>query len=150
MEKKASEYQFMIFRIFDKLFGARLNDTVEILPPAKIREIPLSYFYVKGIMDYRGDFLPVVSLRRRFSLDDPIDGERFVVVINLSERLGLTVDEVMGIATVEEGKIEPPPPKVMGIGSQYIKGIIKYDERPVVILDLYALFTTQWRIQMAL
>lgn len=150
MEKKASENQFMIFRILDKLFGARLNDTVEILPPAKIREIPLSYFYVKGIMDYRGNFLPVVSLRRRFSLDDPIDGERFIIVINLGERVGLTVDEVMGIATVEKDKVEPPPTKVMGIGSQYIKGMINYDDRPVVILDLHALFTTQWRIQMVI
>ncbi|MBI5042299.1 MAG: purine-binding chemotaxis protein CheW [Nitrospirae bacterium] len=140
----------MIFRILDKLFGVKLAETVEIISPAKIREVPLSYFYVKGIMDYRGDFLPVLSLRRRFSLDDPIDGERFILVVKAEERFGLTIDEVMGIVTVSDDKIEPSPPKVMGIGSKYISGVIKYDERQTVILDMRVLFSTQSRIQLVL
>ena len=150
MVKKASEVQFMIFRILDKLFGVRLSETVEIISPSRIREVPLSYFYVKGLMDYRGEFLPVMSLRRRFSLDDPIDGEKFILVIKADERFGLTIDEVMGIATVSDDKIEPSPPKVMGISSRYVSGLIKHDERQAVILDINLLFTTQSRIQLAL
>ncbi|MBI5182024.1 MAG: purine-binding chemotaxis protein CheW [Nitrospirae bacterium] len=138
----------MVFRILDKLFGVRLNDTVEIIPPAKIREVPLTYFYVKGMMDYRGDFLPILSLRRRFSLDDPIDGDKFIVVIKSVEHFGVAVDDVIGIATVGDDKIESPPPKVMGISSKYMGGIIKHDERQVIILDMDALFTTQSRIQL--
>lgn len=147
---KASEAQFMILRILDKLFGIKLAEAVEIISPSRIREIPLSYFYVKGIMDYRGGYLPVMSLRRRFSLDDPIDGEKFVLVVNADERFGFTIDEVMGISTVSDDKIEPSPPKVNGISSQYVSGLIKHDERQAVILDVKLLFSTQSRIQLAL
>lgn len=150
MVKKTSEVQFMIFRILDKLFGVKLAETVEIMSSSRIREIPLSYFYVKGIMDYRSDFLPVMSLRRRFSLDEPIEGEKFILIVKADERFGITIDEVMGISTVSDDKIEPPPPKVMGISSQFITGIIKHDERQAVILDMKALFTTQSRIQLVL
>jgi len=150
MIKKTSESQFMIFRILDKLFGIKLTEAVEIISPSRIREIPLSYFYVKGIMDYRGYYLPIMSLRRRFSLDDPIDGEKFILVVNADERFGFTIDEVMGIAAVSDDKIEPSSPKVMGISSKFVTGLIKHDERQAVILDINLLFTTQSRIQLAL
>ncbi|HEU0055139.1 MAG TPA: chemotaxis protein CheW, partial [Longimicrobium sp.] len=100
--------------------------------------------------DVRGTLVPVVDLRRRFELKEPgyDDDTRIVLVDFQGERLGLVVDAVTEVLRAPETAISAPPAYVRGLAAEYLRGIVRLENRLVVLLDLDRILTSQERIAL--
>ena len=82
--------------------------------------------------------IPVIDLRSRFTMEYRAhDSHTRIIVIELHGMIiGFVVDEVSEVLRIQSNTVEPPPPVVAGIESEYIKGVGKLDDRLLILLDL--------------
>jgi purine-binding chemotaxis protein CheW len=127
---------FLIFRLGPEEFGIDIANVVEIFSSQKIYEVPEMEEYVSGVINIRGDVVPLLDLRRRFGLKAAPKKERTILVRTSSETLGLTVDEVKEILEFEDTEISKPPTIFKGLASEFLVGLGKKEGRVVILLDL--------------
>ncbi|MDF2522165.1 MAG: chemotaxis protein CheW, partial [Clostridia bacterium] len=122
----------------------------EISPYQKPTKVPNTPAFVDGIMNLRGEVIPIVSLKKRFNLPETeiTEQTRLIVVNNGSRRTGFVVDDASEVLTMNEEDIEDAPPMIAGADRRYIKGVGKLDNRILIILDLHKLFTDEEEQQL--
>ncbi len=135
------ERQFVTFRLADGEYGIPINEIQEIDRSSKMTRIPKSAAYVDGVTNLRGEVIPVINARRRFSLPAKEADERTrVIIIDVNgSKTGLLVDSVREVLNLSQADIAPPPASIAsGIEQRYISGIGKVDggKRMVVLLNV--------------
>jgi purine-binding chemotaxis protein CheW len=130
--------QVVIFDVSNESYAVNIARVHEIIRLQQITIIPGAPPYVEGVINLRGKVIPVLDLRKRFSLQatDHTRASRIVVVEINGQTLGLVVDGVSEVLRIPTDCIEPPSPLVAGIESRYLRGIAKLEERLIVLLDL--------------
>ena len=105
-----------------------------------ITHVPNVQTYIEGIVNLRGNVLPVMDIRKRFHLAEieRTDSSSIVVVDVDSRKTGVIVDAVSNVMRLNRDAIEPPPPIIAGLDASFVKGVgkIKNDERMLIILNL--------------
>jgi len=88
--------------------------------------------------------IPVVDIRKKFHLKiKAVTKETRIIVVNImSKTIGLIVDSVSEVLRIDSNTIQPPPPLIAGLDSDYIKGVGKLDDRLIILLDIDKIFTT--------
>jgi purine-binding chemotaxis protein CheW len=127
---------FLVFKLGPEEFGLDIANVVEIFKSQKIFEVPEIEEYIAGVINVRGEVMPLVDLRKRFGLKPSPVKERTVLVRTNDETLGLIVDEVKEILNFEEEEISKPPTIFKGLAAKYLVGLGKKEGRVVVLLDL--------------
>jgi purine-binding chemotaxis protein CheW len=134
--------QLISFSIGSERFGVQILVIQEIIMMSAITEIPNSPDFVEGVINLRGNIIPVLDLRKRLRLRGGVrpggtkPGTRILVVEIEDNVTGFIVDSVAKVITVPAAKISPPPEIVMaGVQSQYISGVVHLDEGILIILD---------------
>jgi purine-binding chemotaxis protein CheW len=134
--------QLISFSIGSERFGVQILVIQEIIMMSTITEIPNSPDFVEGVINLRGNIIPVLDLRKRLRLRGvprsagPKPGTRILVVEIDDSVTGFIVDAVAKVITVPAARIAPPPDIVMaGVQSQYISGVSHMDEGILIILD---------------
>jgi purine-binding chemotaxis protein CheW len=107
--------------------------------PAQITRVPKTPKFLEGVVNLRGEVLPVVDQRRRFDmpkLDAGTTGRRLVVIQTERHRAGLIVDSVAEVLRVLPDAIEPPP-DLTDATSRLVRGVINLEssQRLVLVLD---------------
>jgi purine-binding chemotaxis protein CheW len=89
-------------------------------------------------VNLRGDVIPVIDLYKRFNLTaTEITEESRIVIVNVKDiTVGITVDAVSEVITLEETAFAPPPPLVAGIEASFVEAIGKLDERLLILLNM--------------
>lgn len=137
--------QLVGFRLGAELFGVDILKVQDINRMMAVTKIPHSPEFVEGVINLRGTILPVIDLRKRFGLEecDYTKSSRIVVVDVSGQKVGFVVDAVEEVLRVPGNTIEPPPPIVSGIDSDYIEGVGKLKdakngnaERLLILLNL--------------
>ena len=96
----------------------------EILQPLPITPVPRAPEYVEGVVDLRGEVIPVVDARKRLGVPERTGGRPKVLVLQLAGRvLGLVVDAVTGVVRLPRSAIGPPPPLLDGGGPRLFLGV---------------------------
>jgi len=134
-----TEQQYVIFRLMGQLFGAAIDVVREVTYQTPVTRLPNTPEYVEGVVDLRGEVLPVVNLRKRLGLPSrDADTETRLMVLNLGERAAaaLVVDGVDQVLTMGTEEIVAPDAQVTRIGENYVTGVARSGENLVVILDL--------------
>ncbi len=140
-----SEEKLLIFMLAGRQFGAEIGGVEQILeyqPPFPTPRRPL---YVEGILEHRGRYVPVMSLRRRLGVAGAPSPHSAIVLlrgIGSDPLVGLIVDQVVRILPVSLEGILAPPPRVFGIRAEFIRGVVNIGGRPVVWLDAAKLLTS--------
>ncbi|HYG57134.1 MAG TPA: chemotaxis protein CheW [Symbiobacteriaceae bacterium] len=133
-----TEQQYVIFRMMGQLFGAPIDVVREVNYLTPVTKLPNTPDFVEGVIDLRGEILPVVDLRKRLGL--PVrtaDAESRLMVLNLGERsAALLVDGVDQVVTLNSEAIIPPDAHVVLPGKEYVLGVARSEESLVVMLDL--------------
>lgn len=141
----SEELQFLVFRLGDDEFGlpiAAVDEVGEV--PATIARVPKTPKFLEGVVNLRGEVLPVVDQRRRF--DMPALGgatrRRVVVVRSERHRAGLIVDGVSDVLRVPAGSLEPAPQLTDQVG-RLVRGVVNLPaaKRMVLVLDPSELLT---------
>jgi purine-binding chemotaxis protein CheW len=136
----AEEYGFPIMRVQEVLRSRYVHVTA----------IPNAPLFVDGVMNLRGRVIPVISLRSRFCMERGTPGPTGrIVVVEVSGRvIGVSVDAVVEVATVDASKIEPLPELAATERSQFIVGVSRTGGRMVIVLDMDRVFSVEEKIAM--
>jgi purine-binding chemotaxis protein CheW len=111
----------------------------------RVTFVPNAPHFVEGVVSMRGQIVPVVSLRRRFSLPViPYDIKSRLLVVRLDNRLiGLAADQAREFIRLEAEQIAPPPEGLEGPGLEYLEGVVSEGERLILVVNLRQLLTRQ-------
>ncbi len=133
--------QLVTFRLGSEEFGVKILVVNEIIRLVQITPVPNAPACIEGVINLRGKVLPVIGLRKRFGLPDvPLDAHSRIIVMELNQNVvGFLVDAVSEVLRIPAHTVEQAPAVVAGIGSEYIEGVGKLDDRLLILLDLEAL-----------
>jgi purine-binding chemotaxis protein CheW len=141
-EEDSMKSLYLTFCVGDEDFGIETAYVTEIVGMQHITEVPDMPDYVKGVINLRGQVIPVVDLRTRFKLSFKEYCDRTcIVVVNINETaVGLIVDTVNEVVSIPEAQISPPPKISESAARRYIRGMGKINEDVKILLDLRELF----------
>jgi len=146
--------KLVTFRLADDLFAADIFAVERVLRYQAPRSLPDVPPWIEGVIEYQQRVIPVVNLRHRFELPrrDPAPETRIVVLNARGEWIGIVVDSVVEVSTVDSSQISPAPSFFRGLASEYLKGILRRGEgeRLVIVLDVEQLLSTTERIVLQL
>ena len=133
--------QLVTFNVGSEEFGVDILDVREINRMMEITRVPHAPDFVEGVINLRGQVIPVVDLRTRFRLGVvEHDKNTRIVVVELREKVvGFLVDSVSEVLRIPRDLVEPPPPIVGSVDSEYIQGVVKLEDRLLILLDLQKL-----------
>ncbi|HYF84204.1 MAG TPA: chemotaxis protein CheW [Clostridia bacterium] len=138
--------QLVIFRLNGQEYGIDIFRVNEIVPYSKPTKIPNSPDYIEGVLNLRGHVIPVISLKKKFNLDNVgTDDRTRIIVANAGSNVaGFVVDEASEVLTVEKESIEPVSEIVSNISRKYISGVGKLDNgRMYILLNFDELYTEE-------
>jgi purine-binding chemotaxis protein CheW len=130
--------QLVSFKIGSEEFGVDILEVQEINRMVDITKVPQAAHYVEGVINLRGKVIPIIDLRKRFNMEvKEADKNTRIVVVDIDGSImGMVVDSVSEVLRLPADTIEPAPEIVMGIDSEYIKGVAKLEDRLLIFLDL--------------
>jgi purine-binding chemotaxis protein CheW len=139
------ELIFLVFRLGNDEFGLPINSVVEVAQvPSQITRIPKTPKFLDGVVNLRGEVLPVVDQRRRFDMPkfDQAESRRLIVVKTEHHRAAIIVDGVSDVLRTAADAISPPPQLTAQI-SRLVHGVINLEKsaRLVLLLDPTELLT---------
>lgn len=130
--------QLVSFRLAQEEYGIEITKIQEIILMGEITRVPQTPHYIKGLINLRSTVIPIVDLRLRFGMseEEVTDETRIMVVNVVGKTIGIIVDAVSEVLRVNEEQIAPPPPTVAGLGQEYLTGLVKFDSRLLIMLDI--------------
>ena len=139
------ELQFVSYRIGAQQFAIEIHRLTEVLSYSPITPLPGAPLFVEGMIDLRGELIPVIDLRKRMGLKEIRNQMQTRILITRiqQQKIGLIVDLADQVYTVPVENIKAPPE-----GSEFILAVAKRDEELLVILDLERLLTEQERVRL--
>lgn len=141
-EEDTLKGKYLIFSVGSELYGMEIRYITEIIGLQPITEVPEMPEYVKGVTNLRGKIIPVLDARLRFhkAVREYDDRTCIIVVDTTIISIGLIVDNVAEVLSMQDEDIAPPPDINKG-GHKYIKGIGKANGSVKLILDCQRLLT---------
>jgi purine-binding chemotaxis protein CheW len=147
-KKNESELlQMVTFSIGDEEFGVEILRVQEIIRIMEITKVPRAPEFVEGVINLRGKVIPILDLRKRFGMETrDHDKNTRIIVIEINKMIvGFVVDAVSEVLRIPANLVEPPPPVVAGLESEYISGVGKLEDRLLILLDLNRLLSSEER-----
>ena len=131
--------QLVIFKLGDEEFGVDILQVREIEKlDQQITRVPKSPTFVEGVINLRGEIVPIVDLRKRFGLVvRQTSNEARVIIVDISDgQVGMIVDAVVEVIRLNVSAIENAPPITRGVDAYFLSGVAKIDERLIILLNL--------------
>jgi len=143
--------QLISFTVGTEEYGLELLRVREVIRMRQITWLPKAPPCVKGIINLRGDVIPIVDLRERFGLQaqEQTAMTRVIVVEAKGEPVGVVVDSASQVARVPADQFDPPP-MVMGEGSRdFVSAVGKMGDRLIIMIDVDRILSTEEMSQIA-
>ena len=136
-------FQIITFKVGKEEFSISILQVQEIIRITEVTSVPNSPPFVEGVINLRGNVIPVIDSRKRFGLPEAerTEASRIIVVESDGKIVGLIVDSVTEVLQLSRSTVVPPPDIVGGVDSDYVEGVGKYDDRLVILLNLAKLLT---------
>lgn len=143
METSAYTKQFVVFRLDNEEYGIDILRVKEIKEMMSVTRVPKAAHFVTGVINLRGEVIPVIDLRKKFNLKERDDNSnnRIIIVAVDDITVGLIVDTSSEVLEIRSDSIEEPPSGVGGIDQGNIYGIGKVGERLIILLDIVRIIT---------
>lgn len=134
----AGSMQLVSFRLAQEEYGVEIIKVQEIILLGEITRVPQTPAYIKGLINLRSTVIPIVDLRLRFELpQEEFGDETRIMVVNVAGKtIGIIVDAVSEVLRISKEQISPPPPTVAGLGREYLTGLVKLENRLLILLDI--------------
>ncbi len=135
--------QLVTFLIEEEEFAVDILNIQGINMMMDITKVPNSPDFVEGIINLRGQVIPVIDLRKRLNLNQiEFTKDSRIIVVEIDDKVvGFIVDKVKEVLRIDSGITEPPPPMVSGVGSEFITAVAKLEDRLITLLDLQKLLS---------
>jgi len=131
-------FQVVSFRLGDEEYGVDIMSVQEIILVGVITQVPEVPPHVLGVINLRGNVIPIVNLRCRFGMPEKTtDEETRIVVMNIGGRtVGAVVDGVSEVLRLSHEDMSPPPASLGGSGKEYVTGLARRNDRLLILLDM--------------
>jgi purine-binding chemotaxis protein CheW len=145
-----SETQLVVFILDQEEFACKITDVREVLKMMKITPLPRCLDFVEGVINLRGEVIPVIDLRKRFGLAEAgrTESSRIIIAEVASSLVGLIVDSVSEVIRIPDKQIQETPDRVAGTRTHLILGVGKIEDRLLIILNLEKILTSEEQIAL--
>jgi purine-binding chemotaxis protein CheW len=141
--------QLLTFVVAGEEFGVDILRVQEIRGWSRPMPLPRTPSYIRGVINIRGDIVPIADLRERLGLESLIPGPTTVIVVvrvehaSRNRTMGFVVDAMSDVTTVENDAVKPPPELAESGGTASMaSGIALVEQRMITILDVDRVFPT--------
>jgi purine-binding chemotaxis protein CheW len=140
--------QYLTFTLAGEQYAVEVIRVREVLPDRQLTVVPRMPVYMKGIINIRGNVVPVVDLRLKFDME-PAEktADTSIIVMNIpagpdGDRItvGCLADSVQEVVEISPETVQPPPSLGMSLDTQLVGGIAKREDRFVILLDIDEVF----------
>ena len=130
--------QLVSFLIDETEYAVDILVVNEILRYPEITRLPNSPEFIRGVINLRGNVIPVVDVRVRFefSKGNITDLTRIIVIDVYGKQVGLLVDNVYQVVRIPTANIDPPSEIITGVAEEFIAGIGRFNGRLIVLLKM--------------
>ena len=141
---QATEERVVVFALAGELYGLDIFRVQGIIKMAAVTRVPRAPEFVEGVINLRGEIVPIIDLRKRFGLGGlDVGADTRIINVEMGDHLvGLIVDGVEEVLNIPLDVVAPPPDLVTTMDSAYLRGIANLEERLVILLDLDRVLTT--------
>lgn len=139
---------YLSFNLGEEEFAAHVSKVLNILEMTRITEVPKAPDYMKGVINLRGTVLPVIDTRIKFGMTPTEYTNNTCIVVMEIEmegeivQVGALVDSVQAVLEIENTEIQPPPSIGSKYKSEFIYGMVKVNEKFIMLLDMEKVFST--------
>lgn len=137
-QEPMQQYEFLGVRIEGEFMGIFLKYVLEISKNLEVFPIPLTPSYIKGVINLRGEILPVISLKEIIGMRRTVEPTRLIILETAKGKIAAEVDSVYGVIRIREDQIEPNP--MSSIYSEFLSSVAQTKEGFISIIDLEKLF----------
>jgi len=140
--------QLLTFVVAGEEFGVDILRVQEIRGWSRPMPLPRTPSYIRGVINIRGDIVPIADLRERLGLESLTPGPTTVIVVvrvehaNRNRTMGFVVDAMSDVTTVENDAVKPPPELAETSTTSMASGIALVEQRMITILDVDRVFPT--------
>ncbi len=142
--------QLVSFHLGEEEFGVDILNIQGINRMVEITRVPNSPDYVEGMINLRGQVIPIIDLRKRLGLAaKESDKDTRIIIVEIDATvIGFIVDSVNEVLRIQRNIIEPPPPMLTGIDSDFITAVGKLEDRLLILLDLEKVLSTKQKEEL--
>ncbi|WBY64342.1 chemotaxis protein CheW [Thermocaproicibacter melissae] len=144
-EQKSAEgeQRYLTFWTASELYGIPISDVVQIISMQEITPLPDFPNYAKGVINLRGNIIPVIDMRIRLKKPEvEYTDNTCIIVTNIQDTyMGFIVDTVDQVTTIDPEDITPAPRVSKEVTNHYLTGIGQVNDKVVLILDLSKILT---------
>ena len=147
MDHLTKTLSFLIFKMQDGLFALNVSSVLEVLEDQHVAKVPNTPEHIRGVINFRGDILPIIDLREILHLSASESSE-VVIVLEIETghhglRIGAVADGVIGVVLIPELSIESAIDLNFDFSKEYVDGIFKHESSFVTILDVNKVFALE-------
>lgn len=136
--------EFLAFTLGKEEYGIDILKVQEIRGYETVTRIANAPDFIKGVVNLRGIIVPIVDMRIKFNLGEPIyDQFTVVIILNINGRVvGMVVDSVSDVITLSPEQIKPAPEMGTAFNTDYLIGLGTLDERMLILVDIDKLMSS--------
>lgn len=130
--------KYIIFYLDNEIYGMNVSSIQGIENYVNIIPVPNAQECIRGIINLRGDIIPVYSLRTKFSLPaiDVTDLTKLIVAQASGMQIAFEIDSVKEIVEIDDEQLQPPPEIVRGPETEYFSSVAPVDGTLVILLNM--------------
>ncbi len=142
--------QVVSFRLGNEEYGVDISQVQEIIRMVEITHVPRAPRFMEGVINLRGQLIPIIDLRTRFGMarTEHTKSTRIVVTEIGSKRVGMVVDSVSEVLNIPMEHVEDAPDMIASVGTEYIQGVGKVNDRLIILLDLTMVINGEEKAQL--
>lgn len=140
-----TKQKYLSFEINNERYAIEILDVKEIIALMKFTEFPKMPHYMRGVINLRGNIIPVVDIRMKLEMEEKEYNPRTPIIICIinDDLVGFIVDKTSDVLTIMPEHITESPKFGNGVNTQFIKNVAKLGEEVVMIVDVVKLFTEE-------
>ena len=151
LERASSQHQagtsneYLTFTLGDEEYGVDILKVQEIRGYEAVTRIANAPAFIKGVANLRGTIVPIVDMRIKFNLGEPVyDQFTVVIILNIAGRVvGMVVDSVSDVIALSAEQVRPAPDFSSSFDTRYITGLGTVDERMLILVDIERLMSAE-------
>lgn len=138
LESNSRRSEFLTFKLGQEEYGVDLLKVQEIRGYESVTQIANAPNYLKGVINLRGTIVPIIDMRIKFNLAEPVyDQFTVVIILNVSDRIiGMVVDSVSDVTSLLPDEIRPAPEIGTTMNANYLIGIGTLADRMLILVDI--------------
>ncbi|HOT14187.1 MAG TPA: chemotaxis protein CheW [Bacteroidales bacterium] len=139
---------YLSFVVGEEQFAVNVTKVLEVLQKQTITKVPNAPDFIKGIINFRGEVVPVFEMRVKFNLAERDETKGYVIIIldlqsgEETIRIGAIADKVRDVITLNDSDIKPVPAMNKDFNTEFLQGIVKLNDKFILLLNVDKVFTS--------